>query len=131
MVLLDLMLGVVAVNVTGRADSSIISDFLLSSIYADLFYRCFFSYQCNKISCRFERTSSDESNPIFPSWPGGHGHMLISSVIDVHIYAIHNYPGVSLFVSVVECCRCPPLPFFELHGWLNQPNAVAQIWPKR
>lgn len=114
MVLLDLMLGVVAVNVTGHADSLIISDFLLSSIYADLFYRCFFSYQCNKISCRFERTSSDESNPIFPSWPGGHGHMLISSVIDVHIYAIHNYPGVSLFVSVVECCRCPhsfTLPF--------------------
>jgi len=60
----------------------------------------FFSYQCNKISCRFERTSSDESNPIFPSWPGGFGHMLISCVIDVHIYAIHNYPGNSLSVSV-------------------------------
>lgn len=89
MVLSDLMSGVVAVNVTGHADSLIISDFIIILNICRSVLQVFFSYQCNKLSCRFERTSSDESNPIFPSWPGGFGHMLnISSVIDVHIYTI-------------------------------------------
>lgn len=107
MVLSDLMSGAVAVNVTGHADSSIISDFIIILNICRSVLQVFFSYQCNKLSCRFERTSSDESNPIFPSWPGGFGHMLnISSVIDVHIYAIYNYPGVSLLVDVCVQVHC-------------------------
>lgn len=119
MVLLDLMLG----GGRSKCDWSCglidhIRLFIILNICRSVL-QVFFSYQCNKISCRFERTSSDESNPIFPSWPGGYGHMLISSVIEVHIYAIHSYPGVSLFVSVIECCRCSrslTLPFWTTAG---------------
>lgn len=81
MVLSDLMSGVVAVNVTGHADSLVISDFIIILNICRSVLQVFFSYQCNKVSCRFERTSRDKSNPIFPHGLGDLGICLTSHLL--------------------------------------------------
>lgn len=73
MVLLDLMLGVVAANVTGHADSLIISDFLLSSKYADLFYRCFFPTSVTKSPAGLKGQVVTSLTPSFPHGLGDSG----------------------------------------------------------